>query len=162
MTWEDIAIRSTVSAKDWFMNGFTTVRDVGGATFGLQRAIDAEYIEGPRIYPSGALVGPTAGHGDVRSLADRNPILTGFEDTNVNRLGMSIIADGRDLVLSAVRQNLMQGASQIKLMTSGGVGSIYDPSESEQYTLDEIKAAVEAASDYGTYVTGHLQTNEAY
>ncbi|MGD1836358.1 MAG: amidohydrolase family protein [Nitrososphaeraceae archaeon] len=156
MTWEDLAIRSTINAKNWLMNGITTVRDVGGPVFGLQRAIDSGYIEGPRIYPSGAFLTQTAGHGDLRDLSDRNPILTGHHDSQLERLGFYIIADGRDMVLTAARQNLMQGASQIKIMAAGGLLSQHDPIDSRQYTLDEMKAAVEAASDYGTYVTAHI------
>ena len=161
MTWEDLAIRSTVNAKNWLMNGITTVRDTGGPVFGLQRAIDSGYIEGPRIYPSGAFISQTAGHGDFRGLGDRNPILTGDHDSQLGRLGFYIIADGRDMILSAVRQNLMQGASQIKIMAGGGLLSQHDPINSKQYTLDEMKAAVEAASDYGTYVTAHIFESDA-
>ena len=161
MTWEDLAVRSTVNAKNWLMNGITTVRDICGPVFGLQHAIDAGYVEGPRIYPSGACISQTAGHADFRDLGDRNPFLTGSEDSQLNRLGYYTLADGSDLVLAAVRQNLMQGAAQIKILASGGLGSLYDPSESEQYTPNEMKAAVAAASDYGTYMTAHVHTNEA-
>ena len=156
MTWEDLAIRSVANAKNWLMNGITTVRDAGGPVFGLQRAIDSGYVEGPRIYPSGAFLTQTGGHGDFRDLSNRNPILTGAHDSQLERLGYYIIADGRDLVLTGARQNLMQGASQIKIMAGGGAASQHDPIDSNQYTLDEMKAAVEAASDYGTYVSAHI------
>lgn len=161
MTDGDLAIRSTIMARDWLQSGFTTVRDVGGPAFPLKRAVDSGLVEGPRIYPSGAMVSQTSGHGDFRARNDPNPTLHGHDHANFSRMGIGIVVDGRDAVLAATRQNLMQGATQIKIMGGGGGGSKYDPIDTAQYTSDEIRAAVEAAADWGTYVTAHIFTPKA-
>jgi len=155
-TLEDITIRSTLFAKHWLMDGYTTVRDAGGPVFGLKRAIDAGEVPGPRIFPSGAMISQTSGHGDFRALNDPHPTIEGVRAANWERMGIVAIADGRDEVLTQTRQNLMQGATQIKIMAGGGGSSKYDPIDTCQYTLDEIKAAVEAASDWNTYVMAHI------
>lgn len=148
-----------VGAKETLLRGFTTVRDLAGPSFGLKKAIDQELIEGPRIYPSGAFITQTGGHGDFRKATDLHPRFGG--NTPAFELqGFSILADGRDQVLAAVREQLRLGASQIKLGTTGGVMSEFDPLDSLQFTSDEIKAAVEAASDWGTYVTVHNYSSE--
>ncbi len=139
------------------MRGFTTVRDVGGPAFGLKMAIDRGVVEGPRIFPSGAMISQTAGHGDFRFLHE----LPRFPDTppsNIERQGVALIADGADMVLRATREQLMKGASQIKIMAGGGVSSLYDPLDTTQYTEREMRAAVEAAEDWGTYVCAHVYT----
>ncbi len=140
------------------MRGFTTVRDVGGPAFGLQMAIDRGAVSGPRIFPSGAMVSQTSGHGDFRLLSE----LPRFPDTppsNIERQGVALIADGADAVLRATREQLMKGASQIKIMAGGGVASLYDPLDATQYTEREMRAAVEAAEDWGTYVCAHVYTS---
>ncbi|PKP75475.1 MAG: hydrolase [Alphaproteobacteria bacterium HGW-Alphaproteobacteria-6] len=137
--------------------GFTTVRDVGGPAFGLKMAIDRGVVAGPRIFPSGAMISQTSGHGDFRLLNE----LPRFPDTPANyieRQGVAQIADGSDAVLRAAREQLMKGASQIKIMAGGGVSSLYDPLDSTQYTEREMRAAVEAAEDWGTYVCAHVYT----
>lgn len=139
------------------MRGFTTVRDVGGPAFGLKLAIDKGAVTGPRIFPSGAMLSQTAGHGDFRMLSE----LPRFPDTppnNVERQGVALVADGVDAVLRATREQLMKGASQIKIMAGGGVSSLYDPLDTVQYTEAEMRAAVEAAADWGTYVCAHVYT----
>lgn len=160
-TLDYVALRSAEVARRTLMDGFTSVRDLGGPVFGLKRAIEAGIVEGPRIFPSGAFLSQTSGHGDFRARNDRNPTLTGLYDDNFSRMGFSIIADGRDAMLAATRQNLMQGATQIKIMAGGGGASAYDPIDTSQFTEDEMRAAVEAAADWGTYVTAHLFTSEA-
>lgn len=138
------------------MRGFTTVRDAGGPAFGLKLAIDRGAVAGPRILPSGGMLTQTSGHGDFRMLGDL-PRADG--DLNyIERVGVSAIADGRAEVLRRTREQLMKGASQIKIMAGGGVTSLYDPLESLQYTEDEMRAAVEAAADWGTYVCAHVYT----
>jgi imidazolonepropionase-like amidohydrolase len=140
------------------MRGFTTVRDVGGPAFGLKMAIDRDVVAGPRIFPSGAMLSQTAGHGDFRLLHE----LPRFPDTPPNHLerqGVAQIADGADAVLRAAREQLMRGASQIKIMAGGGVSSLYDPLDTAQYTEREMRAAVEAAEDWGTYVCAHVYTS---
>ena len=139
------------------MRGFTTVRDTGGPAFGLKLAIDKGAVTGPHIFPCGAMISQTAGHGDFRLLSE----LPRFPDTPPNpieRQGVALIADGADAVLRATREQLMKGASQIKIMAGGGVSSLYDPLDTVQYTEAEMRAAVEAAADWGTYVCAHVYT----
>jgi imidazolonepropionase-like amidohydrolase len=139
--------------------GFTTVRDVGGPAFGLKLAIDAGAVEGPRIFPSGSMISQTSGHGDFR-LRNELPRMPGTPASIVEQQGVALIADGADQVLRATREQLMKGASQIKIMAGGGVSSLYDPLDTTQYTEREIRAAVEAASDWGTYVCAHVYTSQ--
>lgn len=148
------------SAQQMLMRGFTSVRDVGGPIFPLKAAIDKGKLLGPRIWPSGATVSQTAGHGDFRTPEEKSRRFFGIV-SRAERYGATFIADGRDEVLTAVRENLRFGASQIKLMAGGGTSSAYDPVDVTQYTLDEMKAAVEAAEDWGTYVTVHAYTPRA-
>jgi imidazolonepropionase-like amidohydrolase len=142
------------------MRGFTTVRDCGGPTFGLKRAIDEGIVAGPRIYPSGAMITQTAGHGDFR-LPHEVPRDPCGALSHGERLGGAAIADGVDQVLRAAREQLMLGASQIKVMAGGGVASAYDPLDVTQYTEPELRAAVEAAENWGTYAMVHAYTPRA-
>lgn len=146
-------------AGDTLRRGFTTVRDVGGPSFALKRAIDEGVVDGPRIFPAGAMVSQTSGHGDFRLLTEL-PRQPNEGLSYAERVGVSALADGRDLVLLRVREQLMKGASQIKVMAGGGVSSLYDPIDATQYTEDEMRAAVQAASDWGTYVCVHVYTPE--
>jgi imidazolonepropionase-like amidohydrolase len=155
MALDEIAIRTQLAANDWLMDGYTTVRDVGGPVMGLKRVIDSGDVAGPRIFPSGAMLSQTSGHGDWRALNDPNPSLTGVVSQNLERMGFFMIVDGVPDVLAATRQNLMQGATQIKIMAGGGGSSSYDPIDTCQFTPDEIAAIVSAADDWGTYVTAH-------
>jgi len=141
-------------ATDTLMRGFTTVRDVGGPVFGLKRAIDAGIVKGPRIYPSGAMITVTSGHGDFRQFSDLPRTLGGML-TRMEQLGGSIIADSPDEVRVRVREQLMQGASQIKLTAGGGVSSPHSPLDVSTFTEAELRAAVEATDNWGTYVTAH-------
>lgn len=148
------------SANNMLMRGFTSIRDAGGPIFPIKAAIDAGKLPGPRIWPSGATISQTAGHGDFRTPDEKSRRFFGVV-SRAERYGATFIADGRDEVLTAVRENLRFGASQIKLMAGGGTSSAYDPVDVTQYTLDEMKAAVEAAEDWGTYVTVHAYTPRA-
>ena len=147
-------------AKDTLMRGFTTVRDVGGAVFGLKHAIDDGTVVGPRIYPSGAMISVTSGHGDFRQLTDL-PRTIGGPLTRGEQIGGVAIADSPDEVRLRVREQLMQGASQIKLTAGGGVSSPFSPIDVVTFTEPELRAAVEAAQNWGTYVTVHAFTSEA-
>ena len=144
-------------AERTLLRGFTSVRDAGGPAFALKRAIDEGVIAGPRIYPSGAFITQTSGHGDFRFRHEvpRDPCCA-LSHTEVT--GAATIADGVDQVLRAVREQLMLGASQIKVMAGGGVASPYDPIDVTQYTEAEIRAAVDAAENWGTYVMVHAYT----
>lgn len=152
-----IAVRE---AELMLLRGFTSARDVGGPVFKLRQMIDSGEVIGPRIYPSGAMISQTSGHGDFRTLLER-PIKFGGKPSVGELLGVAFIADGRDEVLTAVREDLRQGASQIKILAGGGAASAYDPLDVAQYTLDEILAAVQAADDWGTYVCAHAYTVKA-
>ncbi|MBV9034549.1 MAG: amidohydrolase family protein [Acidobacteriaceae bacterium] len=159
-TPEQLSAATAASAGQMLMRGFTAVRDVGGPIFPLKHAIDAGKTPGPRIWPSGAVISQTAGHGDFRTPDERSRRFFG-KPSRAEEYGATFIADGRDEVLTATRENLRLGASQIKLMAGGGTSSAYDPLDVTQYTLDEMKAAVEAAEDWNTYVTVHAYTPRA-
>ena len=151
---------ASVEATDTLMRGFTTVRDMGGPAFGLKRAIDLGIVAGPRIYPSGALITVTGGHGDLRQLSDLPRTIGGLL-TRMERVGGSMVADGPDEVRLRTREQLMQGASQIKLTAGGGVASPFSPLDVSTFTAEELRAAVEAAENWGTYVAVHAYTPAA-
>ena len=141
------------------LRGFTTIRDMGGPVFGLKRAIDEGLLPGPRLYPSGAIITITGGHGDFRALSDlpRTPGTL----SRVEQMGAAAIADSPDEVRKRAREQLMQGASQIKLTAGGGVASPFSPLDVVTFTEEELRAAVEAAGNWGTYVTTHAYTPES-
>ena len=152
--------QAVVSAGDTLMRGFTTVRDLGGPSFGIKQAIDSGSIPGPRIYPSGAFISQTGGHGDFR-LPNEVPRGIAGHLSYSEIVGAAVIADGEAEVLRGAREVLRRGASQVKLMAGGGVASNYDPLDVTQYTEREIRAAVDAAENWGTYVTVHAYTPQA-
>lgn len=153
-------IKAGEEAGNTLLRGFTSVRDLGGPSFGLKKAIDEGVISGPGIWPSGSIISQTSGHGDFRNVNER-PVSLGGSLHHSEEIGGATIADGKDAVLVAVRENLKRGASQIKLAAGGGVSSEFDPLDVSQYTEEEFKAAVEAAEDWGTYVTVHAYTPRA-
>lgn len=148
------------NATAMLMRGFTSARDMAGPAFELKKAIDRGDVVGPRIWPSGAMISQTAGHGDFRSLREipRTPT---SELSRAEQYGVGAIADGVDEVLRRTREQLMMGASQIKLAAGGGVASAYDPLDASQYTEAEFKAAVDAAENWNTYVAVHAYTPKA-
>jgi imidazolonepropionase-like amidohydrolase len=152
-------IQAAAEANDTLMRGFTTVRDVGGPVFGLKRAIDDGITNGPRIFPSGAIITVTSGHGDFRQLSEL-PRKIGTL-SRMERIGGSMVADSPDEVRLRVREQLMQGASQIKLTAGGGVSSPFSPIDVSTFTEQELHAAVEAAENWGTYVVAHAFTPAA-
>ena len=162
MDLTDIAYRATLVMKRFLVDGFTSVRDMGGPAFGLQRNIDGGVIVGPRIFPSGAFISQTSGHGDFRERGD-----PGFSHnvagdlSNFERMGIGTVADGVPEVLKATRLNLRNGATQIKIMGGGGGSSRFDPIDTTQYSKEEICAIVEAAADWGTYVAAHTFNDRA-
>lgn len=154
-----VAIHSAKEAEEQLMRGVTTVRDTSGNVFGLKKAIDSGVTPGPRLYPSGALISQYSGHGDVRpAVATVLPKEWGGPNGPGENDGNLILANGHDQVLAAARQQLFLGASQIKIAVTGGVSSLTDPLYVEEFTADEIKGAVQAASDYGTYVMAHAHS----
>jgi imidazolonepropionase-like amidohydrolase len=146
-------------ANATLMRGFTTVRDVGGPVFSLKQAIDEGLVVGPRIFPSGAMITVTSGHGDFRNFTElpRQPgQLTRGEVT-----GGFAVVDSPDEMRMRVREQLMQGASQVKITAGGGVSSPFSPIDVVTFTPAETRAAVEAAHNWGTYVVAHAFTDEA-
>jgi imidazolonepropionase-like amidohydrolase len=151
---------AAAEATDTLMRGFTTVRDVGGPVFGLKAAIDEGIVNGPRIYPSGGIITVTSGHGDFRQLTDL-PRTIGGMLTRMEQVGGAMVADSPDEVRVRVREQLMQGASQVKLTAGGGVSSPFSPIDVTTFTEAELRAAVEAAENWGTYVAAHAFTPAA-
>jgi len=154
-----IAAAAGEETRRFLMRGWTTVRDIGGPSMGLQRAIEDGRTIGPRIYSSSAVIGQTSGHGDMRDYVDPHPNM--IEYTHPFFDEFSFIADGPAEVQRAVREALRRGAVQIKVMAGGGVSSKFDPIYSVQYSPEEFRAATEAAADYGTYVAVHAYTDES-
>jgi imidazolonepropionase-like amidohydrolase len=144
-------------ATDTLMRGFTTVRDLGGPSFGLKRAIDEGVVPGPRIYPSGAMITVTGGHGDFRQPFEA-PRVLGAPQSRGEQTGAAMVADSPDEVRVRVREQLLLGATQIKLTAGGGVASPHSPLDVSTFTEAELRAAVEAAENWGTYVTVHAYT----
>jgi imidazolonepropionase-like amidohydrolase len=154
MSLEKVMALSAAQSKAMLLRGFTAVRDVGGPSFQLKLLIDSGKVMGPRIWPSGPMISQTSGHADLRHPSEPSRRFSG-RMSKAEAIWASVVADGRDEVLTAVRENLRLGASQIKIAAGGGTSSEYDPLDVTQYTLDEMKAAVDAASDWNTYVTVH-------
>ncbi len=154
-----VGARSVAAAKFFLDHGFTTIRDAGGTHPDLARAFNRGQLYGPRVFPSGAVVSQTAGHGDWRMPHEPHPAHAGGNP--YLSADAAILADGVDATLTAVRENLKNGATQIKIMGGGGVMSDYDPIHTLQPSPAEIRAAVQAAGDWGTYVLAHAYTSEA-
>ena len=152
-----LTARALKLARAMLDRGFTTVRDTGGADWGIKQAINDGLAPGPRLFISGRTLSPTGGHGDFRRRTDSDAMANA---TNSLRY-VSCIADGPDGVRAAAREQMRQGADQVKIMCSGGVASPYDPLESLQYTPDEICAATDEAQNFGRYVCAHAYTPEA-
>jgi imidazolonepropionase-like amidohydrolase len=148
------------TAETYLMNGFTTIRDMSGNSFSLKTAIDRGILDGPRIYPSGPMISQTSGHSDHRFASHASKLIED-EPSVFMKYEMVAVADGRTEVLRASREALRRGATQIKIATGGGTGSYSDPMDVTQFTSDEIRAAVDAASDWGTYVAAHAYTDKA-
>ncbi|MGO4393013.1 amidohydrolase family protein [Variovorax sp. M-6] len=148
-----IHVAASGEAQRTLLRGFTTVRDLGGPAFAFKQAIDQGLTPGPRIYPSGAMITGSGGHGDLRPLSDvpRNPgTLSSMEQT-----GAAAIVDSPDEIRLRVREQLTQGASQIKLVGGGGVSSPRSPLDLTTLSESELRAGVEVAKDWNTYVTVH-------
>ncbi len=159
--WSYVGAQAVSGANDMLLRGFTTVRDVGGPVMGLKKAIDEGLVDGPRIYPSGAFISQTSGHGDLETSSFKmSPYFTGIPDKSA-LLGWGYVADGVPEVQKAAREVLRSGATQIKVMAGGGVSSYFDPLHTTQYTLSELKAIVVEAQNWGTYVAAHAYTDAA-
>jgi len=145
------------NAEKLLLQGFTSVREASGNSFSLKRAIDEGLYPGPRIFPTGPMISQTSGHGDYRpySAVPSDP------DQPVDymtRNGHIVVADGVPEMIKRTREALRMGASQIKLAAGGGVASSYDPIDVAEFTYDELKAAVDVAETWNTYVMVHVYT----
>jgi imidazolonepropionase-like amidohydrolase len=149
-----IFLAASAEAERTLMRGFTTIRDLGGPSFALKQAIDDGLALGPRIFPSGAMITTTGGHGDLRPLSDL-PRRPGGPVSFLEQAGAANIADSVDEVRLRVREQLLQGASQIKIVGGGGVSSPRTTLDMLTFSEPEMRAAVEAAADRNTYVAVH-------
>ena len=137
--------------------GFTTVRDAGGADWGLAEAVRRGLVQGPRIFFSGRTLSQTGGHGDFQPRTDA----PGLCACQIHSNGFSHVADGVPAVRKAAREELRRGATQVKIMASGGVASPSDPIWNLQYSTEELRAIVEEAEGWRTYAMAHAYTPEA-
>jgi imidazolonepropionase-like amidohydrolase len=160
-SWAYVGAQAVAGARAMLLRGFTTVRDVGGPVGGLKKAIDEGLVAGPRVFPSEGFISQTSGHGDLEtSVFKLSPYFTGIPD-KAELLGWGFVADGVPEVQKATREILRKGATQIKIMAGGGVSSYYDPLDTTQYTLEEMRAIVTEAENWGTYVAAHAYTDLA-
>jgi len=155
-----INLAAAKNAEALLLQGFTTVREASGNSFSLKRAIDHGLFPGPRIYPTGPMISQTSGHADFRSYT-AVPADPDEQLIYISRNGYAIVADGVPEVMKRTREVLRMGASQVKLAAGGGVASSYDPIDVAEYTFDELKAAVDAAEAWNTYVMVHVYTSRA-
>src|SRR5580692_1994934 len=152
-----LAAKGAVAMRAMLHRGFTTLRDTGGADYGIKAAVEQGLFEGPRLFIAGAPLSQTGGHGDFRLRTQTNV----FCACCSGLAWASRVADGVPDVIKAARDELRKGADHIKLMVSGGVASQLDPLESLQFRVDEIEAAVEETTRWGTYVCAHAYAAEA-
>lgn len=150
---------STAEAQRTLLRGFTTVRDLGGPVFTFKQAVDGGLIPGPRIYPSGTMITTSGGHGDLR-LPTEIPRDAGKLSTG-ELIGASAIVDSVGDLRMRMREQLLQGASQIKIVGSGGVSSPRSPLDMTTFSEEELRAAVEVAQDWNTYIAVHAYTPRA-
>ena len=155
----EVTIRSVIASPRTLMRGFTTVRDQGGNVFALKKFIDSGEVAGPRVLPAGPYITQTGGHFDYRLRHDV-PARIGELDYWA-RVGFLFVADGVGEVQKRTREAFMLGASHIKIAAGAGYASLYDPLDGRQYSFEEMKAAVDVAESYNTYVAAHVYTDEA-
>jgi imidazolonepropionase-like amidohydrolase len=152
-----IAHRAAAIMREMLYRGFTTVRDLGGATLGLRLAWEEGLIEGPRLVLCGKALSQTGGHSDFRGRHDTRE--TAFFERRLGMLGR--LVDGEAEVRRACREEIKAGADYIKVMANGGVASPVDPIAFLGFSEGELRAAVEEAAMAQTYVAAHLYTDEA-
>lgn len=145
------------AAEYLLRSGFTTIRDIAGNSIGIKKAVNGGIFPGPRIYTSGPAIGPTGGHSDWGTPIE-GPGIKDYQEL----VGNTAVVDGRAEWLRQARWNLRNGADFLKVMAGGGVASEFDPLQLNSPTLDEVKAAVDVASEYQTYVAIHAYTDAAY
>jgi imidazolonepropionase-like amidohydrolase len=149
--------RAAARLRSMLDRGFTTVRDTGGTDWGVKTAVDQGLILGPRLFIAGRSIGPTGGHADGRGRT--NP---GYPCPCCNAMAyLRQLVDGEDQMRWAVREQMRQGCDHVKIMVSGGVASPFDPLDSLQFSIGEIRTAVEEAAAFGRYVCAHAYAAEA-
>ncbi|AWM26452.1 metal-dependent hydrolase family protein [Sinorhizobium fredii] len=144
---------STAEAERTLMRGFTTVRDLGSPVFSFKQAIDSGVIPGPRIFPSGAMITTSGGHGDLRMPSEIPPDSGRLSVSEL--VGAAAIADSVGDLKQRVREQLLQGASQVKIVGGGGVSSPRSPLDMSTFSEEELRAAIDVARDWNTYATVH-------
>jgi imidazolonepropionase-like amidohydrolase len=149
--------RAGVLLRNALQRGFTTVRDMCGADWGLRTAIAEGSLTGPRLFIAGRALSQTGGHGDLRRRTEDEAACNCADALAY----MSVIADGVSAVQQAAREQLRQGVDHLKVFVSGGVVSPNDPLASAQYTDEELRAVVHEARSWGTYVAAHAYTADA-
>jgi imidazolonepropionase-like amidohydrolase len=154
--WVIHVLRVAAVLSEVLDEGFTTIRDAGGLEPVWRRAVNEGYARGPRILTSASVLSQTGGHGDIRKSHERR-----LPKAIPGLVAHHVVVDGADEMRKAAREQLRRGADQVKVLASGGIVSPADPFDSLQFSPDELRAAVEAASDYGTYVHAHCHTSPA-
>src|SRR6516225_2304354 len=152
-----LTLQAAKVLEGMLQRGFTTIRDAAGADGGLAEAVEQGLVQGPRIFPSGSALSQTGGHGDVRPRT-QSVVTCACCEGGIN---LSRIADGVTECRRAARDELRKGATQIKILASGGVASPYDPIWNLQYSEEEVRAIVEEAQAWRTYVLAHAYSPEA-
>jgi len=153
-----VGAQSSRIMRGMLMRGFTTVRDAAGADFGLQEAVERSLYEGPRLFISGFPISQTGGHADMRPKGVRG---TGMFCSCAGIGLVGAIADGVGEVRRAVREQVRNGANQIKIMAGGGISSPTDPIDGTQFSLEELRAAVEEAEAANLYALAHAYSPRA-
>lgn len=152
-----VTLRALPILSDMLQRGFTSVRDAGGSDWALAEAVRTGVVRGPRIFPSGKALSQTGGHGDFRARNDSlDPCSCAYKLGNIGR-----VVDGVDACRIAVREEILKGATQIKIMASGGVASPNDPIGNLGFSEQELRAMVEEASNANTYVMAHAYSPRA-
>lgn len=152
-----VALKSAEIMKEMLMRGFTTVRDLGGADRGLQKAVADGLLDAPRLVICGKALSQTGGHTDYRGPSHNRDV--SYYPTKLGTLGR--VCDGVPEVQRASREEIKNGAQFIKIMADGGVSSPSDPVGYLVFSVEEIKAVVEIAKGFGTYVSAHLYDDAA-
>ena len=147
-------------AENMLMRGFTTVRDAGGASIGIQRAIDDGWFPGPRVFSSGAFITQTSGHLDMRDRTNPHKH-DGGHHSHAESIGHFAAVDGKGEMLAVARQQFRDGATQLKLATNGGISAVYSPLDLDQFTDDELGAAAQTAKAFGSYFMVHAYYDNA-
>ena len=157
---EYVSLFAAKELGEVLLRGVTSIRDAAGNTYGLKMAVDRGVVDGPRMYIAGMGISQYSGHGDFRGANEMPKEWGGNPLSAAGNNGFAWLANGKDQVIQATRQSLFNGATQIKICVAGGVSSFTDPLYVIEYSAEEIKAIVDAAADYGTYVMAHAHSSE--